>query len=93
VTGGEPLHHHRQDVADATIRVASSVVLDLAHPPGGLLTSFILDRLDQQLLGSSRGDARDPLQLLDEVSVLMLEQNGALAQLRLAQGDCLLARK
>ncbi len=64
VTGGDPLHHDGEDVADAAVGVALGLLLDPAHELGRLVADLVLEVLQQQLLGLRGGDAGEPLELV-----------------------------
>ena len=50
VAGGQPLHHHGQDVADAALGVALGLLLDRAEPARRLVPHLILELLHEQRL-------------------------------------------
>ena len=62
MAGGEPLHAHREDVANPPFRVALRLLLDLSDTPGGVVASICLYLLEEEFLGPRRRQPRCPLQ-------------------------------
>jgi hypothetical protein len=67
VTGGQPLHHDREDVADAALGVALGLLLDRSHAPGRLVPDLVLELLQQERLGLGRRQARGALERADRL--------------------------